>query len=134
MNKSMIIVGALAGASAVAIYYNKELLWEVVECAMYDQQKIHALHKLRKIRVVLTTFVKELENAEKMSKTDAAGDGTLDVQAKKLICGLSVDLDYIFDSLDAIQGDQCVKAERKKLVDDFKEYAKRVDRLTALMR
>lgn len=134
MNRTAILLATLTGATAVAIYLNKDFLWEVVECALYDKQKLEAVHKLRKVRVVLTNFVKELEIAETMSNNDKASNGTLTAQTKKLICGLSVDLDYVFDSLDAIQGDQSVRLLRKQLVDDFKEYAKRVDQLAALMR
>lgn len=134
MNRTAIVLATLTGATAVAIYLNRDILWEVAECAFFDKQKLEAIQKLRKIRVVLTNFVKELDIAESMSKSDIASDGTLTAQTKKLICGLSVDLDYVFDSLDAIQGDQSVKSLRKQLVDDFKEYAKRVDRLAALMR
>lgn len=130
MNKVTLSVGVLAGTVAVAIYLNKELLWEVAECFVYDKEKVKAIQKLRKIRLVLNNFIKELELVEKLSSSD----GVLDAKTKKHICGLSVDLDYIFDSLDAIQGDIAIKSERKKLVDDFKEYGNRVDRLAALIR
>lgn len=130
MNKVTLSVGVLVGAVAIAIYLHKELLWEVAECAMYDKDKVQAIHKLRKIRLVLTNFIKELEIVEKLS----SGDGVLDVHTKNQICGLSVDLDYIFDSLDSIQGDIAIRSERKKLVDDFKAYAQRVDKLAALIR
>lgn len=129
-----IVICLLAACTAACIYLNKDRISEEIECALSDPKKEEVLRKLQRVRKALCEFVAELERVEKECKKSTLAGEKIDPAIKRVIPGLSVDLDYIFDTLDAIVGDASVKTKRKKLVDEFKALAQRVDDLTVHLR
>jgi len=128
------VLSVLALGAVVALYWNKDFLSEELECVCSDAKKEEALRKLQRVRTVLHDFAAELNKVEASCKKSQQCGEKIDAETKRVIPGLSVDLDYIFDTLDAIQGDAAVKTRRKKLVDEFKALAQRVDNLTVFLR
>ena len=123
------IMSVTVGLVGIAVYYNWEVITEISECVIYDNQKVKALHQLRKVRTVLQNFSSELVNAENNVATSEMQNIPIESKIKNLIGALSVDLDFILASLDKIEGDDIIKVERKKLVDEFNALSVRVDRL-----
>ena len=123
------IMSVTVGLVGFAIYYNWDVITEISECVIYDNQKVKALHQLRKVRTVLQNFSSELVNAENNVATSEMQNIPIESKIKNLIGALSVDLDFILASLDKIEGDDIIKVERKKLVDKFNALSVRVDSL-----
>ena len=123
------IMSVTVGLVGIAVYYNWEVITEISECVIYDNQKVKALHQLRKVRTVLQNFSSELVSAENNVATSEMQNIPIESKIKNLIGALSVDLDFILASLDKIEGDDIIKVERKKLVDKFNALSVRVDRL-----
>ena len=123
------IMSVTVGLVGFAIYYNWDVITEISECVIYDNQKVKALHQLRKVRTVLQNFSSELVSAENNVATSEMQNIPIESKIKNLIGALSVDLDFILASLDKIEGDDIIKVERKKLVDEFNALSVRVDRL-----
>lgn len=128
------VLSVLALSTVAVLYWNKDFLSEEFECICSDAKKEEALRKLQRVRIVLHDFATELNRVEEACEKSKLSGEKVDPEIKRMIPGLSVDLDYIFDTLDAIQGDTAVKTRRKKLVDEFKALAQRVDNLTVFMR
>ena len=123
------IMSVTVGLVGFAIYYNWDVITEISECVIYDNQKVKALHQLRKVRTVLQNFSSELVSAENNVATSEMQNIPIESKIKNLIGALSVDLDFILASLDKIEGDDIIKVERKKLVDKFNALSVRVDSL-----
>ena len=121
------ILSVAVASIAVLVYMYRNDISEEVECLCSDSKKEASIRKLQRFRVALRELATDVQNAEialhkvKESKQD------IGPEVKRMITILSVDLDYIFDTLDAVTGDTAVKERRKKLVDEFKELAHRVD-------
>lgn len=137
MNQSgkSVVLAASAGLLGLLVLYQTYNHWdtivEIAENVRYDNEKVAALHQLRKIRKALANYTKELNAAE--SKVDHSRNytGVIDPVTKNSIRGLSMDLDFVLTSLDKIHGDAAIKAERKRLVDEFEKLSGRVDALVA---
>ena len=129
LTSKVAIMSVTVGLVGIAVYYNWEVITEISECVIYDNQKVKALHQLRKVRTVLQNFSSELVNAENNVATSEMQNIPIESKIKNLIGALSVDLDFILASLDKIEGDDIIKVERKKLVDEFNALSVRVDRL-----
>jgi hypothetical protein len=126
-----LVTGVAIGA---VLYYRWDTVAELAECAMYDKNKAENLHKLRKIRVALRTYECDLKATEESAKSSAARGESISPATRNAICGLSIDFDFILASLDKVEGDAEIKKERKRLVDEFKSFSKRVDVLEGLAR
>lgn len=120
-------------AVGAAAYYNWDTIVEIGELVVYDSKKADALSKLRKVRMVLNNFRQELKATEGRVMVMHAEGRKADSQTKNTIGGLSMDLDFVFASLDKIEGDSGIKAERKRLVAEFEAFVLRVDALEAFV-
>lgn len=128
--KATVLALAVCAVGSAA-YYNWDTLVELAELVMYDSKKAEALLKLRKVRTVLKSFRQELQATEGRVMVMHAEGRKADSKTKNTICGLSMDLDFVFASLDKIEGDSGIKAERKRLVTEFEGLIPRVDALEA---
>jgi hypothetical protein len=136
-SKKLLLAGTIfvaIAAVAVTVCYKWNTVTELTECALYDKSKAENLHKLRKIREALRTYESDLKAAEESAKSSAARGESISPATRNAICGLSIDFDFILVSLDKVEGDASIKKERKRLVDEFKSFSKRVDVLEGLAR
>lgn len=140
MNQSTAKIAALASVAAVGalsvflLYSHRETVREVLECALYEKDKATALSDLRRIRAASVAFEKELDETEKKAFDCKIKSIPFDSATRNSIIGLSTDFDFVLASLDKVEGDAYVKAERKKLVECFKAFVGRVDALADLVK
>lgn len=119
---------------AVTAYLFRNDISDELECLLSNSTKEAALRKLQRFRIALRDLAADVLKAEIAVKSCKESGEHLNSEVKRTITGLSVDLDYIFDTLDAVTGDMTVKERRKKLVDEFKDLAHRVDALSTFIK
>lgn len=124
--KAAILSVAVASIAALAYMYRNDIS-EELECLCSDSKKEAALRKLQRFRVALKDLATDVHNAELALNKVKENKEEVSPEVRRMVTVLSVDMDYIFDTLDAVTGDMAVKERRKKLVDEFKELAHRVD-------
>lgn len=132
--RSVVLVASVGLLGLLVLYqtYNHwDTIIEIAENVRYDKEKVIALHQLRKVRKALANYMKELDAAELKMDHSRNSNGVIDPVTKNSIRGLSMDLDFVLTSLDKIHGDATIKAERKRLVDEFEKLSGRVDALVA---
>jgi hypothetical protein len=122
------------GIVGITLYCNWETIVDLAELIIYDSGKAEALQKLRRIQTVLNSFRVELDAAENSARRAGSSGTEVDSQTKNAICGLSMDLDFVFSSLDKVHGDEKIKAERKRLINEFEAFVSRVDALELLVK
>jgi hypothetical protein len=122
------------GIVGITLYCNWETVVDLAELIIYDSGKAEALQKLRRIQTVLNSFRVELNAAENSARRAESSGIEVDSQTKNAICGLSMDLDFVFSSLDKVHGDDKIKAERKRLINEFEAFVSRVDALELLVK
>jgi hypothetical protein len=137
MKQPLLIVSAVAvGVTAFTalIYFNFETVEEIFENVAYDSSKVEVLSKLRRIRRAKKMFLEDLASLEAKCAEHQCLGTTIDVVSKNTICALSVNLDFIFDSLDRLECDQSIRSERKKIIDELSTCTDRVDNLVKLIK
>jgi hypothetical protein len=137
MKQSLLIASAVAVGVTIfttLIYFNFETVEEIFENVAYDSSKVEVLSKLRRIRRAKSLFLEDLTSLEAKCAEHQRLGTTIDVVSKNKICGLSVDLDFIFDSLDRLECDRSIRSERKKIIDELSTCADRVDNLVKLIK
>jgi len=128
------ILSLTVASIAVTAYLFRNDISDELECLLSNSTKEAALRKLQRFRIALRDLATDVQKAEiAVESCKESGEG-LNPEVRRMITGLSVDLDYIFDTLDAVTGDMSIKERRKKLVDDFKDLANRVDALSTLVK
>ena len=127
-------VGALTFCGlliSTIIYYKSDIL-DIYDTYMYGPDMI-TLINISKALDVLSTTVEELQS-EYNNKSNNNNNNmtiTMDGNFKTKLSVAHSDIDYLFDKLDCIRGNEYIKRKRKGLVETTKKLSLVVDKLIA---
>jgi hypothetical protein len=118
----VVVLTTTFGVAALLLWFQKDSLLEQVDYLYVtadDQAPLRVLHRISKaIIIVEKEFAKFLKTKK---------GSNLDATAKKILAGVTSDIDYIFGELDQVRGGDYIKKRRKFLVERLKRVSDDVD-------
>jgi hypothetical protein len=134
VSKRTLVTAGLTVGAATLLYLSSDSLYQVLDLWLHGAEKARILLKLRRIRAAGYNWLFELNASERDCRDAVRNKVPLTLSLRNKILCLAVDLDYMFKHLDAVEGDESIKAQRKLLVNKLKVHATRVDLLVALVK
>ena len=108
--------------AAVTLYAFRKDVHGIYRSILYDGKSCRSLALLDKVSLAISRVEEQIILLEKsLSGVDPAQKEKASSQVIKLMIELKVDIDYIYDKLDATQGNVQVRDTRKLLVDRLKK-------------
>jgi hypothetical protein len=86
---------------------------------------------MKKLGKVDTAQLMIDSDIERLTQKYASQGGKMDDLSKRELKQLSMDIDFLFENLDSVSGDERVKCVRKELVLRLRDNATAIDKLAA---
>lgn len=124
-----VVATATACVGLMFILRNRKQLTTQIKELFYSEKKKKLIDKINQIWLAEKSFREQLTKLETEYFQIIEQRRTVEPSFKIRITELNVDLDFIYSTLDGINGDIDIKKLRKELVDKFESYAHRIDYL-----
>lgn len=120
MDKQRIVcIASVAVLCTIGLIFYREPLWDIYITLTQDDVLIK-LHNIEKGMNTLEYNIINMERALQMDKSKLLVSQLAEANA---------DVDYLFECLDNIRGNETIKSKRKLLVERVKAYNQRLDQI-----